>query len=289
MLTRILAQATKEAYVATEISTREQINTIRAFCWKVTKWQASFPLFIWHISPKQPGLRTLTPADSSAGGAEKQLFPSFWYSQYIAFNALSIIYLYLIQVQRLRIPPVDLHFLPSPDVLLGSSALNESTLYRLAERAEAHLADATARNAPSWKYSVILQGLRRELTRSQPPDSGNHHIERDNENNHQGTTTSVFSPSTAYHREVVDPSQPTEDRIHTRNIFTIPDEEEEEETNDMVGLDNIALSSVFDPQTESLLENLATDEDLILDFWPQFDSLSLPISKWSISPLRGTC
>lgn len=36
---------------------------------------------------------------------EEQLFPAFWYSQYLAFNALSAIYIYLIQMKRGRIPP----------------------------------------------------------------------------------------------------------------------------------------------------------------------------------------
>ena len=203
---------------------------------------------------------------------EKQLFSSFWYSQYIAFNALSIIYLYLIQVQRGRISPVNIRFDQSPDVLFASSSLDESTLYRLCERAQAHLADATARNAPPWRYSVILQGLRRELTRSQPSALRNPHIHPDNGTNQQSMTASVFSPSTAYHREVLDLGQMERDRMATQAIFARPGEEA---GGNMAGIDNHAAPSLLDPQIEFLLDHLATNEGLALDFWPQYDSLPI--------------
>ncbi|KAJ5268608.1 hypothetical protein N7505_004366 [Penicillium chrysogenum] len=203
---------------------------------------------------------------------EKQLFSSFWYSQYIAFNALSIIYLYLIQVQRGRISPVNIRFDQSPDVLFVSSPLDESTLYRLCERAQAHLADATARNAPPWRYSVILQGLRRELTRSQPSSLRNPHIHPDNGTNQQSITAGVFSPSTACHREVLDLGQMEGDRIATQAIFTRPGEEA---AGNMAGVDNHAATSLLDPQTEFLLDHLGTNDGLALDFWPQYDSLPI--------------
>ncbi|CAG8895318.1 unnamed protein product [Penicillium egyptiacum] len=203
---------------------------------------------------------------------EKQLFSSFWYSQYIAFNALSIIYLYLIQVQRGRISPVNIRFDQSMNVLFASSPLDESTLYRLYERAQAHLADATARNAPPWRYSVILQGLRRALTRSQPSALRDPHINADNGTNQQSMTAGVFSPSTAYHREVLGLGQMEENRMATQAIFTRPGEEG---AGNMAGLDNNAPPSLLDPHTEFLLDNLATNEGLALDFWPQYDSLPI--------------
>ena len=83
----------------------------------------------------------------------EQLFQAFWYSQYIAFNALSALYIYLIQMKRGRIPPCT-----------GQDP-HESTLYELAETTQHHLAQATVRNAPSWRYSAILQGLRGEVNR----------------------------------------------------------------------------------------------------------------------------
>lgn len=43
--------------------------------------------------------------------------------------------------------------------------LHESMLYELAETTQHHLAQATVRNAPSWRYSAILQGLRGEVNR----------------------------------------------------------------------------------------------------------------------------
>lgn len=104
---------------------------------------------------------------------ENQLFHAFWFSQYIAFNALSIIYIYFIQVERCRIVPVDQQ-VPVPPGQNGptESALDHSALYKLSETAQYHLANATVRNAPSWKYSAIVQSLRQGLEQLRSPSNG---------------------------------------------------------------------------------------------------------------------
>ncbi|KAJ6043266.1 uncharacterized protein N7446_001462 [Penicillium canescens] len=204
---------------------------------------------------------------------EKQLFQSFWYSQYIAFNALSIIYLYLIQVQRGRISPVNLRFVSSQDVPFDSP-LDESTLYRLSETAQAHLADATVRNAPPWRYSIILQGLRRELTKSYPSAPSHTDIYPDNHSSQHGATADRdISPSTAHQRDMIAFAQAEQNGSAMQEILST---QEDDGAGGVSGLDNDAQLFLLDPQTEILLDNLATDEDLVLDFWPQFDSL--PIS-----------
>ncbi|KAJ5747037.1 uncharacterized protein N7511_008733 [Penicillium nucicola] len=302
VLARILTQAAKEPYVVTGVSTKEQIDIIRLFCGRVAEWQAELPAFLSGIIQPDslvPGLRRqltvlqlaryhtlifitrplllrnysqtwpeceancqyylslcLTAARDAielilAFVQEKQLFQSFWYSQYIAFNALSIIYLYLIQVQRGRISPVSLRFVSTQDAPFDSP-LDESTLYRLSETAQAHLADATVRNAPPWRYSVILQGLRRELTKFQ----------------YGNTTTGDTSPSETHQRDMIAFAQAEQNGPGTQEILSRQDEP------GISGLENDSF--LLDPQTELLLDNLATDEDLVLDFWPQFDSL--PIS-----------
>jgi hypothetical protein len=211
---------------------------------------------------------------------EKQLFQSFWYSQYIAFNALSIIYLYLIQVQRGRISPVNLRFVSSQDVPFDSP-LDESTLYRLSETAQAHLADATVRNAPPWRYSIILQGLRRELTKSYPSAPSHYDIYPDNHSSQHGTNIDRdTSPSTAHQRDMIAFAQAEQNGSAMQEILS---RQEDDGAGGVPGLDNNAQLFLLDPQTEILLDNLATDEDLVLDFWPQFDSL--PICECSISSL----
>ncbi|KAL3473588.1 fungal-specific transcription factor domain-containing protein [Aspergillus californicus] len=203
---------------------------------------------------------------------DNQLFHAFWYSQYIAFNALSIIYIYLIQVQRGRILPISSSFGHGPNEN-QLSPFDESTLYRLSEAAQCHLADATVRNAPSWKYSAILQGLRRELERS-------------------GLRVPHAEPSTAHPQPSIfreNPPAPVDDTFtptastnhrHVRDADRMPaDPSLADPTGSAVpfsGMPRTGEAYFVDPRTEYLFDSFATDKDLMLDFWPQLDSL--PIS-----------
>ncbi|PYI04736.1 C6 transcription factor [Aspergillus sclerotiicarbonarius CBS 121057] len=199
---------------------------------------------------------------------DDELFPAFWYSQYIAFNALSVIYLYLIQVRRDRLPSVSPELVASPDAGLDLD-LSESTLYRRSETALSHLADATARNAPSWKYSVILQGLRCELARLGFPSLSTY-----------GTVADAIDP---HHM----PSEPTHYGVaQTREVsgrdqplggVAIGDYASDSNVPPtmLTGLDPSVDPSLLDPRTQSLLDNFVIGEDLILDFWPQLDSLPI--------------
>jgi hypothetical protein len=202
---------------------------------------------------------------------EKQLFQSFWYSQYIAFNALSIIYLYLIQVQRGRISPVNLHFVASQDAPFDSP-LDETTLYRLSETAQAHLADATARNAPPWRYSIILQGLRRELTKSYPSSLLHYDAHPDDNESQHSTAVARDTSPTEHQRDMIAFAHAEQNGSAIQQILSRQDDGG---AAGVPGLDNNFQSFLLDPQTEILLDNLATDDDLVLDFWPQFDSLPI--------------
>ena len=180
---------------------------------------------------------------------DNQLFPAFWYSQYIAFNALSIIYIYLIQVQCNRILPLSQTYVAAEGVLNNGLGFDESTLYILAETAQYHLTHATARNAPSWKYGTILQSLRRELERlgaqcdyaalNAPPEQhGGPGIEdRNLDNTELGGNISHAHPEPRYHEP-----------------FPV------------------------DAQALPLFDTFTLDNDLILDLWSQLDSL--PISAY---------
>ncbi|CAG8207861.1 unnamed protein product [Penicillium salamii] len=197
---------------------------------------------------------------------EKQLFPSFWYSQYIAFNALSIIYLYLIQVQRGRISPANLRFVHNQDGPFDLQ-LDKSTLYKLCETTQAHLADATVRNAPAWKYSAILQGLRRELSRSNPSLSGSEHSESRSNYQVSASNSHTFSANAQNAFDY------TQDQTHSMilpNNLSGPDAQ----PGDSFSQHGAFVENIFlDPHTEILFDNLGTDEELVPDFWSQFDSL----------------
>ncbi|KAL4948871.1 fungal-specific transcription factor domain-containing protein [Aspergillus filifer] len=199
---------------------------------------------------------------------ENQLFHAFWYSQYIAFNALSILYIYLIQVRRGRIPPVGNNFSQSSDM----TSLDEETLYHLCETAQYHLADATVRNAPSWKYSAILQGLRRELERlglMSPYAEAS---------TARPISTDTTNMPTASHRDA--------QHIPINSSYGHAGNTERIATDSIVGPDGNYIpftgmprpadSFFVDPRTEYLFDSFATDKDMMLDFWPQLDSL--PIS-----------
>lgn len=86
-----------------------------------------------------------------------RLFHAFWWTHYICFCALVVVYVWAIQQSNSK----------------GDDD-NYSKIFDLAERCLTHLAQATASDAPSRRYSIILQELRTEAKRKttkRPPDS----------------------------------------------------------------------------------------------------------------------
>ncbi|TID00095.1 Activator of stress genes 1 [Colletotrichum higginsianum] len=69
------------------------------------------------------------------------LFHAFWWTPYVTFCALAVVYVW--EIQRGRDD-------------------GEEGLFELAERCQNHLADATAAESPGRRYSVILEELRQE-------------------------------------------------------------------------------------------------------------------------------
>lgn len=192
---------------------------------------------------------------------ENQFFPSFWYTQYITFNGLSIIYIYLIQVKKRRIP--------------GDHELNEQSLFELAESGQHHLAQASARNAPAWRYSVILEGLRTEASRAVKTPAG-----RDVEPPISDTVDGVAREKPSYLQTVVQPTIPDNNGPASTLNGRGPESSELAMCNGtaecMGSLANMDLE-MFDVRTENLLGGFADglDAELNLDFWPQLDSLPL--------------
>ncbi|KAF2827103.1 hypothetical protein CC86DRAFT_455650 [Ophiobolus disseminans] len=79
---------------------------------------------------------------------EGRLFHAFWWTHYVCFCALVIVYVWAIQESN------------------DSSTIDERRkILDQAERCLGHLAQATASNSPSRKYSIILQELRAEAKR----------------------------------------------------------------------------------------------------------------------------
>lgn len=86
------------------------------------------------------------------------LVQSFWFTHYVCFCAIIVMYIYTIQEYR-RCPLSGSASAPSGDETTTRS------LFNLAESCQHHLAKATQRNCPSRRYSIILEELRVEVHR----------------------------------------------------------------------------------------------------------------------------
>lgn len=86
------------------------------------------------------------------------------YTQFVSFNALSIVYIWLIQRKNGHLPPLS----PAPSQLastITSAPLHEDDLLQLAQTVQQHLVDATEANAPSLRYNIVLEELQQEVHR----------------------------------------------------------------------------------------------------------------------------
>lgn len=84
---------------------------------------------------------------------EGPTFHAFWWTHYVTFCALAIVYVWKLQSRR--------------SGFAGKAALDDDAgLLVLAERCQQHLASATASNSPSRRYSIILEELRNEAQKS---------------------------------------------------------------------------------------------------------------------------
>jgi hypothetical protein len=79
-----------------------------------------------------------------------RLFHAFWWTHYVCFCALVVVYVWAIQ---------------HSNNTSESGECSYVKIFDLAERCLTHLAQATASNSPSRRYSIILQELRLEAKR----------------------------------------------------------------------------------------------------------------------------
>jgi hypothetical protein len=104
------------------------------------------------IAAAQDALRTV-----DAFAADGPLFHAFWWTHYIAFCALTVVYVWNTQQ-------------PSQDI----ESVDRQKLMILAEQCQVYLAQATATNSPSRRYSIILEELRSESRKESSPEV--HHL-----------------------------------------------------------------------------------------------------------------
>lgn len=188
----------------------------------------------------------------SSSPQNRVLFPAFWFSQYIAFSAISIIHIYIIQLSRHRIP-TDLF---GTDLNNGNMMTVES-LYQLAKVGQGHLAEAGLKSAPVWRYGPILESLCAQTTKHMSLRLSN-----------QTHEVRASDASTFRMTQV-----PTENahRIAYHTVQT-----ESDAPNDMVGPPlgtDESLMNGHESLWSDLLADNVEDNYLTMDFWPQFDNL----------------
>jgi len=99
---------------------------------------------------------TMTLIDSLA--QQKVFIQSFWFTHYVCFCAILVVYIHIIQQHRQSTAP-------SPSAGSPADTNKMYYLFSLAETCQQHLAEATRKNCPSRRYSIILEELRREVHR----------------------------------------------------------------------------------------------------------------------------
>lgn len=131
-------------------------------------------------------------------------------------------------------------------------------------------------NAPAWKYSAILQGLRRELSRSNASGSEPNVDHPEDRSNCQVAANNLHALPTGSQESFEFGS------IHSQDAMlpnTIPRSNVQPEGN-LSGHDAFSQSFFLDPHTEVLFDTLGTNDDLIPDFWSQLDSL--PVGEFYV-------
>jgi hypothetical protein len=91
------------------------------------------------------------------------LMQSFWFTHYVCFCAVLVVYIHTIQQHRKSLGGSNSASVPSVGSPDDPNKLRQ--LFSLAESCQQHLAEATRKNCPSRRYGIILEELRREVHR----------------------------------------------------------------------------------------------------------------------------
>ncbi|PWY78194.1 hypothetical protein BO70DRAFT_294181 [Aspergillus heteromorphus CBS 117.55] len=124
--------------------------------------QAPSPMVSSHVRKcVEAAQQVMELVDSLA--KQSVLIQSFWFTHYVCFCAITVVYIYTIQQYRTVSTPET----PSQ----GTEDISRlCPLFQLAETCQHHLAEATRKNCPSRRYSIILEELRKEVHRQIGPD-----------------------------------------------------------------------------------------------------------------------
>jgi len=134
------------------------------------------------IAAAQDALRTI-----DAFASDGPLFHAFWWTHYVAFCALTIVYVWNTQQPSNELKGID-----------------RAKLMMMAEQCQIHLAQATVSNSPSRRYSIILEELRSDSRKGSllddqaaaqaPPETA---TRLDTQNLHVGGTTELTTLNSA--------------------------------------------------------------------------------------------
>ncbi|CAG7978693.1 unnamed protein product [Penicillium olsonii] len=91
------------------------------------------------------------------------LIQSFWFTHYVCFCAILVVYIYTIQQHRKSTGTSSSISVSSAGSPGDPDKLR--SLFSLAETCQRHLAEATRKNCPSRRYGIILEELRQEVHR----------------------------------------------------------------------------------------------------------------------------
>ncbi|PYH89801.1 hypothetical protein BO71DRAFT_453204 [Aspergillus ellipticus CBS 707.79] len=126
--------------------------------------QAPSPMVSSHVRKcVEAAQQVMELVDSLA--KQSVLIQSFWFTHYVCFCAITVVYIYTIQQYRTASTPETASQGPED---IGRLC----PLFQLAETCQQHLAEATRKNCPSRRYSIILEELRKEVHRHIDPDVG---------------------------------------------------------------------------------------------------------------------
>ena len=191
--------------------------------------------------------------ESINGSARYQvLYPAFWFSQYVAFSAMSIIHIYIIQMSRHRISK-DLFDQSSNEANL----MHPKALYELARVGQSRLAEAGVNSAPVWRYGPILESLSAQTSKYIASQMGNAA--------HENTELVPQTNLTSSNRGVEQNAGPADqERTNPSDQMTLPSLEMD-----------ATWSSVYENLWDDLMVGTTDNNNLTMDFWPQFDLLPI--------------
>lgn len=203
-------------------------------------------------------IRAAREAVESINGSAryKVLYPAFWFSQYVAFSAISIIHIYIIQMSRQRIS-TDL-FGPSSE---DAGMMHPNVLYELALVGQHRLAEAGVNSAPVWRYGPILESLSAQTGRylaSQTDGSAN-------EVRLSLPKTTHLPPDSGVGRNTSLLDQ------GTTNIS-------DEHIDTPLEMD-ATWTSGYEDLWDDLMTGIFENDGLTMEFWPQFDNLPVTMLK----------